>query len=165
MYILFYRRFRNHNISTNVFLVNTVWFYSLYWCMGVSSVTTDICHILQRLQEPIWHLVSNISISSKATGCLKLLHPYPFLILDTTLCDKVHQWLAACRWFSPVFSINKIDRHDITEILLKVALTLNKIKKCIFLLFVHWEFIFHLILILEKLEISTLLSKKTAKVT
>ena len=71
MYILFYRRFRNHNISTNVFLVNTVWFYSLYWCMGVSSVTTDICHILQRLQEPIWHLVSNISISSKATGCLK----------------------------------------------------------------------------------------------
>ena len=50
------KRFRNHNISTNVFLVNTVWFYSLYWCMGVSSVTTDICHILQRLQEPIWHL-------------------------------------------------------------------------------------------------------------
>jgi hypothetical protein len=25
-------------------------------------------------------------------------------------------------WFSPVSSINKTDRHDITEILLKVAL-------------------------------------------
>jgi hypothetical protein len=73
MYILFYRRFRNHNISTNVFLVNTVWFYSLYWCMGVSSVTTDVCHILQRLQDPIWQLVSKISIAPKATGCLKLL--------------------------------------------------------------------------------------------
>ena len=46
-------------------------------------------------------------------------------ILDTTLCDKVCQWLATGRWFSPgtlVSSPNKIDRHDITEILLKVAL-------------------------------------------
>jgi hypothetical protein len=32
----------------------------------------------------------------------------------------------AGRWFSAVFSTNKTDRHDITEILLKVAL--NTIK-------------------------------------
>ena len=43
-------------------------------------------------------------------------------VLDTTLCEKVCQWLATGRWFSPVTSINKTDRHDITEILLKVAL-------------------------------------------
>jgi hypothetical protein len=36
---------------------------------------------------------------------------------STTLCDKVCQ----C-WFSPVSFTNKTDRHDITEILLKVAL-------------------------------------------
>ena len=44
--------------------------------------------------------------------------------LDTTLCDKVCQWLAAGRWFSPgthVSSTNRTDCHDITEILLKVA--------------------------------------------
>ena len=37
---------------------------------------------------------------------------------------KVCQWLAAGRWFSPgtpVTSTNKTDRHDITEILLKMA--------------------------------------------
>jgi hypothetical protein len=35
--------------------------------------------------------------------------------------------VATGRWFSPVSSINKIDRHDITEILLKVALnTINQ---------------------------------------
>jgi hypothetical protein len=48
-------------------------------------------------------------------------------VLDTTLCDKVYQWLATGRWFSPgtpVSSTNKTDRHDITEILLKVALTI-----------------------------------------
>jgi hypothetical protein len=46
-------------------------------------------------------------------------------VLDTTLCDKVCQWLATGRWFSPdnsVSSTNKTDRHDITEILLKPVL-------------------------------------------
>jgi hypothetical protein len=45
-------------------------------------------------------------------------------VLDTTLCDKVYQWLAVDRWFSPGTpdsSINKTDRHSIAEILLKVA--------------------------------------------
>jgi hypothetical protein len=47
-----------------------------------------------------------------------------------TLCDKVYHWLATGRWFSPgppVSSTNKTDRHDITEILLKV--TFNTIKQ------------------------------------
>ena len=43
-------------------------------------------------------------------------------VLDTTLCDKDCQWLATGLWFSPVSSTNKTDSHDITEILLKVAL-------------------------------------------
>jgi hypothetical protein len=43
-------------------------------------------------------------------------------VLNTTLCDKVCQRLATGQWFSPVSSTNKTDRHDITEILLKVAL-------------------------------------------
>jgi hypothetical protein len=46
-------------------------------------------------------------------------------VLDTTLCDQVCQWLATGRWFSPctlLSSTNKTGRHNITEILLKVAL-------------------------------------------
>jgi hypothetical protein len=45
-------------------------------------------------------------------------------LLDTTLCDKVCQRLVTERWLSlgtPVYSTNKNDCHDITEILLKVA--------------------------------------------
>ena len=51
--------------------------------------------------------------------------PLRWGILDTTLCDKVCQWLVTGRWFSPgtpVSSANKTDCHYITEILLKVAL-------------------------------------------
>jgi hypothetical protein len=50
--------------------------------------------------------------------------------LNTTLCDKVCQWLATGRWFSPgppVSTTNKTDCHDTTEILLKVVLnTINQ---------------------------------------
>jgi len=47
----------------------------------------------------------------------------------TTLCDQVCQWLTTGRWFSsgpPVSFTNKTDHHDITAILLKVALNTFK---------------------------------------
>ena len=59
-------------------------------------------------------------------------------VLYTTLCDKVCQWLATGRWFSPgtpVSSTNKTDRHDITEILLKVALNTTTLTPSYILLY------------------------------
>ena len=47
----------------------------------------------------------------------------------TILCDKVYQGLATGLWFSLVSSTNKTDRHYITEILLKVALSTIKQTK------------------------------------
>jgi hypothetical protein len=47
------------------------------------------------------------------------------LLYITLLCDRVCRQIATCQWFSPgtpVSSINKTDRHDIAEMLLKVAL-------------------------------------------
>jgi hypothetical protein len=45
------------------------------------------------------------------------------------VCDKVYQLLAHGRWFSPASSTTKTGRHNIAEILLKVALnTKNQIK-------------------------------------
>ena len=56
-------------------------------------------------------------------------------VFDITLCDKVCQWFTGGQWFSPgtpVSSTNKADHHDITEILLKVALnTINHHKQAI----------------------------------
>jgi hypothetical protein len=54
---------------------------------------------------------------------------FDLTILDTTLCDKVCQCLAAGWWVSLgtlVSSTNKTDLHDITKILLKVALSTKK---------------------------------------
>jgi hypothetical protein len=84
-------------------------------------------------------------------------------VLDTTLFDKVCQWLTTCRWFSlgtPVSYTNKTNLHDIIEILLKVALntitlTLTQIKnKCktkseywrvkVYLVYCFWIFLLYL---------------------
>ena len=53
------------------------------------------------------------------------LNPIHGMVYSTTFCDKVCLSLRTGQWFSPhtlVSSTNKIDCHDITQILLKVAL-------------------------------------------
>ena len=56
-----------------------------------------------------------------------MTHEYDRIgVLDTTLCGEVCQRFVGGRWFSSgtaVSSTNKTDHHDITEILLKMALT------------------------------------------
>jgi hypothetical protein len=47
------------------------------------------------------------------------------VINSTNICDQAYQWLATGLWFSPstpISSTNKTCRHDVTELLLKVAL-------------------------------------------
>ena len=61
---------------------------------------------------------------------LRVQIPFRRDVLDTTLWDKVCQWLAVGRWFfpgTPVSSTDKTDGHDIAETLLRVALsTINQ---------------------------------------
>jgi hypothetical protein len=71
--------------------------------------------------------------------------------LDTTLYDKVCQWLATGRWFSPdtpISSTNKTVPHDITEMLLKVALnTINQIWNN-FVAWIRISYFFHITCVL-----------------
>ena len=69
-------------------------------------------------------ITTYVSVSI-TTNVVQVRIPLSPGVLDTTLCDKVCQWFATGRWFSlgtPVSPTNKNDRHDIAEILLKVAL-------------------------------------------
>ena len=62
------------------------------------------------------------------TNMLWVRTPLRRCVLDI-VCDKICQCLAAGWWVSPVSSTNKTDRHDITELLLKVALNTVKLLK------------------------------------
>ena len=63
-------------------------------------------------------------------------------VLNTTLCDKVCQYLVTGWWFSLGTPVLK-DHHDITEILLKVALntiTLSLIPKWWLKFHIYWSY-------------------------
>ena len=58
-------------------------------------------------------------------------------VLDTTICNKVCDWLATGGWFSPctlVSSTNKTDHHDIAKILLKETLNTISLRTLPFVL-------------------------------
>ncbi|XP_051506222.1 glycerophosphoinositol inositolphosphodiesterase GDPD2-like isoform X2 [Myxocyprinus asiaticus] len=47
---------RNRNVSVNLWVVNERWLFSLLWCTGASSVTTNACNLLKNMSRPDWHL-------------------------------------------------------------------------------------------------------------
>ncbi len=51
------RQFSGSNVSVNVYPVNEPWLYSLMWCSGVQSVSSDAPHILKKVPNPTWILV------------------------------------------------------------------------------------------------------------
>lgn len=50
------REYRRDNISVNLFVVNAPWLFSILWCAGTSSVTTNACQVLQTMERPLWLL-------------------------------------------------------------------------------------------------------------
>jgi len=67
-------------------------------------------------------LITKYAISAYRKLTLWVRIPLRRSVLNTTLCDKVCQWLTTGWWFSPVSSTNKTERNNLTDILLKVAL-------------------------------------------
>ncbi|KAM6317066.1 glycerophosphodiester phosphodiesterase domain-containing protein 5-like [Aegotheles albertisi] len=48
------RRYAEANITTNFYVVNEPWLFSLAWCSGAHSVTTNAVHTLKNLSQPLF---------------------------------------------------------------------------------------------------------------
>jgi hypothetical protein len=75
-----------------------------------------------------YYLTTNFNLTTKITLTIK---NYSLGVLDTTLCDKVCQWLARCWWFSLgtlVSSTNKTFCHYVTfqKAVYRIALLMPK---------------------------------------
>jgi hypothetical protein len=83
-----------------------------------------ICHCRDRMVVGFTNIYESVPITTNVMSS----NPARQGVLNTTLCDNNCLWLATGLWFSPstlVSSTNKIDCHDITEILLNtITLTL-----------------------------------------
>lgn len=50
------RKHRSRNVTVNMWVVNERWLFSLLWCAGASSVTTNSCHLLKDMDQPDWFM-------------------------------------------------------------------------------------------------------------
>jgi hypothetical protein len=86
-----------------------------------------VCPLIYSFRLPIWYLETLLSMWHVLFWPLCCLSFFDLQL--TTLCDGVCQWRVTGRWFSldlQVSFTNKTDRHDIAEILLKLALYTTK---------------------------------------
>ena len=142
-----------------IITLNTSWWWSdeeqnSKHCSFNIILVTGVFSYMFPYTQPFWRPSRSSSYCSWIYNyiCNQCLSPLMLWvrISKTTRCtalrDKVCQWLTTGRWFSPgtpVSSTKKTDRHDITEILLKVAsntitlapmimmyLTLQSVRNC-----------------------------------
>ena len=120
-----WKRCKNKPFTRKLVIVSN-YIYKLH----VMYIELILSSCLQGSSWPWWYgsWIHNY-LCNRCLSPLMLWVQILLMVRCTTLCDQICQWLAAGQWFSPcppVSSNNKPDRHDITEILLKVAL--NTIK-------------------------------------
>lgn len=53
----FPRNFSEAHINLTLYTVNEPWLYSVLWCSGVSSVSSEAPHVLLKVPYPIWLMV------------------------------------------------------------------------------------------------------------
>lgn len=61
----------------NLFVVNKAWLFSLLWCAGVDSVTTNDCQLLQQMRHPVWLIVRALTLIPPPVRPSLLLHNLP----------------------------------------------------------------------------------------
>ena len=123
--VVFSIGFRN-SVVFSVFHFITRNFFFKYW--GNNTITERDIIITERSVWPSWSWSYGGWIYNYL--CNQYLSPLTLWVRtilrrgvrETTIYDQVCQWLATDRWSSPVSSTNKTNRHDETEILLKVVL-------------------------------------------
>lgn len=62
------REYHRNNVSVNLFVINAPWLFSVLWCAGTTSVTTNACQVLQKMKHPLWLLVRPLGVSGGATA-------------------------------------------------------------------------------------------------
>ncbi|KAM9820303.1 glycerophosphodiester phosphodiesterase domain-containing protein 5-like [Neosynchiropus ocellatus] len=70
------------NISTNLYVVSQPWLYTLAWCAGAQSVTTNAVHLLGRVRAPLFLMTpEDFSVMwtlTDASSCLLIVGVFAF---------------------------------------------------------------------------------------
>ncbi|XP_074837294.1 glycerophosphodiester phosphodiesterase domain-containing protein 5-like [Carettochelys insculpta] len=87
------RKYAQANITTNLYVISEPWLFSLAWCTGAHSVTTNAVHILKDINQPLFLM------TPKEYGLMWLLTDAVAALL-ISLIFALHWWrergLACC---------------------------------------------------------------------
>ena len=111
----------------NLFLKNywAEWTHSVHeW--SLNGLLLTLCFLCGSMSLVAGSNNSYKPITNTAWVCAQLYKLQKGCTRLAAASDKVYQLLAHGRWFSPASSTTKTGRHDIAEILLKVALKHQK---------------------------------------
>uniref|UniRef100_A0A8C9ZFN0 Glycerophosphodiester phosphodiesterase domain containing 4a n=1 Tax=Sander lucioperca TaxID=283035 RepID=A0A8C9ZFN0_SANLU len=67
-------KYQSVNISTNLYVISQQWLYTLAWCAGAQSVTTNSIHILSNINKPLFLMVSRLNSSHDHPAVLNKVH-------------------------------------------------------------------------------------------
>ncbi|XP_077387280.1 glycerophosphoinositol inositolphosphodiesterase GDPD2 isoform X1 [Festucalex cinctus] len=96
----------SRNVSVNTWVVNESWLFSLLWCAGVSSVTTNACHLLRDVRRPDWIMPHRTyTIVWVAVDVLSVV-----LIIGVYF---VQQKSHCCQREGEVFAVSKKERENL----------------------------------------------------
>lgn len=89
-------KYASVNISTNLYVISQPWLFSLAWCAGAHSVTTNAPHLLKILHKPIFLMVRDAALMNTRLGfkkCIGQLHPIFFHTTHTSFRSKAVETL------------------------------------------------------------------------
>uniref|UniRef100_A0A8C2WXZ0 Glycerophosphodiester phosphodiesterase domain containing 4 n=1 Tax=Cyclopterus lumpus TaxID=8103 RepID=A0A8C2WXZ0_CYCLU len=64
-----FSKYQSVNISTNLYVISQPWLYTLAWCAGAQSVTTNSVHILSNINKPLFLMVSPFKVFRYRDRC------------------------------------------------------------------------------------------------
>ncbi|XP_015242597.1 PREDICTED: glycerophosphoinositol inositolphosphodiesterase GDPD2 [Cyprinodon variegatus] len=86
------RDLRKEGVKVNVYVVDRRWLFSLFWCAGVSSVTTNACHVLKEMEQPDWHMSPDVYRTTWIS-----VDVASFMIMIAIFC---YQWKKRCSYLN-----------------------------------------------------------------
>uniref|UniRef100_A0AAX7U7Z4 GP-PDE domain-containing protein n=1 Tax=Astatotilapia calliptera TaxID=8154 RepID=A0AAX7U7Z4_ASTCA len=94
-------RFISAHINLTLYTVNEPWLYSVLWCSGVSSVSSEAPHVLLKVPYPIWLMRPNVYCLAWVSADLISFAVVIGIFIFQNLCKHCRYRMSGMRSYNP----------------------------------------------------------------
>uniref|UniRef100_A0A3P8R3M2 GP-PDE domain-containing protein n=1 Tax=Astatotilapia calliptera TaxID=8154 RepID=A0A3P8R3M2_ASTCA len=95
------RNFSEAHINLTLYTVNEPWLYSVLWCSGVSSVSSEAPHVLLKVPYPIWLMRPNVYCLAWVSADLISFAVVIGIFIFQNLCKHCRYRMSGMRSYNP----------------------------------------------------------------